>query len=217
MLNFTVGPVTSGKAVCSIGAEQIPYFRTSDFSGLMFENESLMIKFAKSPVESRVVFMTGSGTLSMEAAIMNCFTSSDKVIVIDGGSFGHRFVEMLEIHGIPYTIIKHDFGCGVGAGLLEKYDGQGYTDFLVNLDETSVGVLYDIELISDFCKRNNLFLVIDSISSFLCDPFDMTALNAHVMITGSQKALACPSGVSILVLMPEAVERICRKYDRAKR
>ena len=81
--------------------------------------------------------MTGSGTASMEAAVINVFTDKDKVLVIDGGSFGHRFVEILEIHEIPHTIIKPEFGCGVSSAQLSEYDNKGYTGFLVNLDETS--------------------------------------------------------------------------------
>ena len=139
---------------------------------------------------------------------INLFTPSDHVLVIDGGSFGHRFVEMLKIHGIPYTAIYPRFGFSVTRRELNEYDNMGYTGFIVNLDETSVGVLYDIRIISDFCKRNNIFLVVDSISSFLCDPFDMKMLGVQVMLTGSQKALACPPGVSIIVMSYEAVERV---------
>ena len=97
---------------------------------------------------------------------------------------------------------------------LRQYDDKGYTGFLVNLDETSVGVLYDIRLISDFCTRNHIFLVVDSISSFLCDEFDMKALHVQVMITGSQKALACPPGVALVVLSEEAVERVNNNRPR---
>lgn len=208
MLNFTVGPVMSSNEVCAIGAEQVPYFRTPEFSLLMFENERYILKFAKAGQNSRVCFMTGSGTSSMEAAVMNVFTEKDNVLVIDGGSFGHRFVEMLEIHDIPHSIIKPKFGHGVTEDLLAEYDGKGFTGFLVNLDETSIGVLYDIKLISDFCKRNKIFLVVDSISSFLCDPFNMEELDVQVMITGSQKALACPPGISLIVLSEKAVERV---------
>ena len=208
MLNFTVGPVMSSESIRKIGCEQVPYFRTNEFSDIMHENEELMLKFAKAPRNSRAVFMTGSGTLSMEAAVINCFTKDDKLLVIDGGSFGHRFVEILTIHSIPYSIIKPEFGHGITKEQLDKYDGEGFTGFLVNLDETSVGVLYDINLISDFCKRNNLFLVVDAISSFLCDRLDMDELNVQVMITGSQKALACPPGISIITLSPIAIERI---------
>ena len=85
MLNFSVGPVMSDEAILSIGAEQVPYFRTLEFSSLMLENESLMLEFSKAPDRSHTVFMTGSGTLSMEAAVMNLFTPSDRVVVIDGG------------------------------------------------------------------------------------------------------------------------------------
>ncbi len=208
MLNFTVGPVMSSDAVRAIGAQQVPYFRTPEFSEVMIENERLVKKFAKADENAKVCFMTGSGTASMEAAVINVFTTQDNVLVVDGGSFGHRFVEILEIYDIPHTVIKPVFGHGITAEQLAEFDGKGYTGFLVNLNETSVGVLYDIKLISDFCKRNNIFLVVDSISSFLCDPFNMAELRVQVMITGSQKALACPPGISLIVLSPEAVERV---------
>ena len=42
MLNFTVGPVMSSEKVCEIGGEQVPYFRTPEFSDIMLENERLM-------------------------------------------------------------------------------------------------------------------------------------------------------------------------------
>ena len=214
MLNFTVGPVMSSETVRSIGADQVPYFRTPEFSSVMLENENLIKKFAKADSHARVCFMTGSGTASMEAAVCNVFTTYDKVLVIDGGGFGHRFVELLEIYDIPYTAIRPEFGHGVTAEQLSAYDGQGYTGFLVNLDETSIGVLYDITLISEFCKRNGVFLVVDSISSFLCDPFNMKELDVQVMITGSQKALACPPGISLIVLSEKAVKRVYKNKPK---
>lgn len=201
----------SSEAVCAIGAEQVPYFRTAEFSATMKENEALMTQFTKAPEGSRVVFITGSGTASMEATVMNVFTPADKVLVVNGGSFGHRFVQLCEIHDIPHTEIALEMGHKLTAEHLAPYEGQGYTGFLVNLDETSTGVLYDINLISQFCQRNNIFLVVDSISSFLADPFNMQALGVDVMITGSQKALACPPGISIIVLAPQTVERVCSR------
>ena len=42
----------------------------------------------------------------------------------------------------------------------------------------------------------------------------MKQLGADVMITGSQKALACPPGISIIVLSPRAIERIERNEVR---
>lgn len=208
MLNFTVGPVMSSEDVCNVGGEQIPYFRTSEFSKMMLENERLIIEFSKAPKDSKVAFMTNSSTGSMEAVIMNCFDTSDNVLIINGGSFGQRFVEICEIHEIPYTVLKLEQGQGLSKERLYEYDGKSYTGLLVNIDETSTGVLYDSEMIGEFCKKNKMFYVCDCVSSFLADPFNMSHCGADVMITGSQKALACPPGISIIVLAPRAVERV---------
>ena len=105
MINFTVGPVQSSEEVRAIGAEQVPYFRTSEFSELMLENEALIKKFAKSGEDSRVVFLTGSGTAAMESVVVNLFDERDKVIVVDGGSFGHRFSQLCELYKVPHTDI----------------------------------------------------------------------------------------------------------------
>ncbi len=208
MLNFTVGPVMCSEEVRTVGGEQVPYFRTSEFSELMLENERLMLKFAKAPQGSKVAFMTNSSTGSMEAVVMNCFTLEDKVLVIDGGSFGHRFVELCELYDIPYTALKLNHGQKLTEERLREYDGQGFTGLLVNIDETSTGVLYDSEMIGEFCRNNCLFYICDCVSSFLADPFDMEHCGADVMITGSQKVLACPPGISIIILAPRAVERV---------
>ncbi|MBR6251341.1 MAG: alanine--glyoxylate aminotransferase family protein [Bacteroidales bacterium] len=208
MINFTVGPVQSNDAVRAIGAEQVPYFRTAEFSELMLENETLIKKFAKSGEQSRVAFMTCSGSGGMETAIMNTLTPKDKAIVVNGGSFGERFVELLTLHEIPFTEIKLEPGKALKAEHLAPYENQGYTTFLVNKHETSTGVHYDINLISDFCKRNGLFLIVDTISTFLTDPFNMEELGADIMITGSQKALACPPGIAVMVFSPRALKRI---------
>ena len=208
MLNFTVGPVMSSDVVRKIGGEQVPYFRTSEFSNVMLENEKFMLEYAKAPVNSRAVFMTCSSTGSMEAVVVNCFTKEDKVIVIDGGSFGHRFVELCEIHEIPYVAIKLEQGKKLTKEKLYEFDGQDFTGLLVNVDETSTAVLYDTMMIGEFCRKNNLFFVCDCVSSFLADPFNMAECGADVMITGSQKVLACPPGISIIVLAPNGVKRV---------
>ena len=228
MINFTVGPVQSSEAVREIGAQNVPYFRTAEFSEVMLENERLMLKFAGAPEGSRAVFITGSGTASMEASVMNLLTPEDRALVVNGGSFGARFCKICEIHGVPHDEIRLEFGRKLREEDLPSEDGYihaetqrgreaekigccgtgKYTAFLVNKHETSTGVHYDMELIGRYCKEHGLLLIVDNISSFLCDEFNMAEIGADVMITGSQKALACPPGVSVIVLSPRALELV---------
>ena len=146
--------------------------------------------------------------------------------MVNGGSFGHRFCQLCEIHGIPHDEIRLETGKALRGEDLFNAEAQrrkegiiNYTAFLVNKHETSTGVHYDMRLISEYCRKHNLLLIVDNISSFLCDEFNMSELGADVMITGSQKALACPPGVSIIVLSPRALECVakndpkCMYYD----
>lgn len=207
LINFTVGPVQMEEEIRRIGAEEIPYFRTPEFSEIMLENERMIKELSDAGQTARAVFLTASGTAAMEAAVMHMFSEKDNVLVINGGTFGQRFVELCEIYEIPFEQICVPVGKNITKEMLDPFEDQGYTGFLVNAHETSTGVLYDMDLIADFCKRNHLFLLVDAISSFLADPFSMKKWGVQVMIAASQKALACPPGISFLVLSEEAIVR----------
>lgn len=215
MLNFTVGPVQSSEEILEIGSEQVPYFRTPEFSKIMLENEELIKKLAKAPKDAKAVFLTGSGTAAMEATVMNVLTKEDKALIINGGSFGARFVKLCQLHDVAYEELKLTTGHGFTSKDLEKYQDSSFTCALVNYHETSTGELYDLNLLSKFCKQNNMLLIVDCISAFLADEFDMEKLNADVMITGSQKALACPPGISIIVLSDRAVKRVYNNESKS--
>jgi len=208
MLNFAGGPVNLHKKTLQVSGEDIPYFRTKEFSNIVFECEKLLKEFTFAPSDCKVLLLTGSGTLSMEASVANIFDENDKVLVINGGTFGARFSEICDIHNIPHEDLKLESGKTVIPSDLEKFDNKGFTGLLVNADETSTGVLYDLELLGDFCKRNNLIFVVDAISAFLSDEINMEKIGADVVIIGSQKALALAPGLSILVLSSNAVKRI---------
>ena len=206
-LNFTVGPVMMDDEVKEIGGRDCPYFRTPDFSELMKENEKLILNLSKAARTERVVFLTASGTGGMEMAVCNSFTKSDKVLCINGGSFGARFDQLLTLHEIPHETIKLSPGEPLKQEQLLPYINAGFTGLVVNMHETSTGVLYDMPMISDFCERNHLFLVVDAISAFLADDIRFSEWGIDVMITSSQKALALPPGMSFLVLSERAVRR----------
>lgn len=209
MLNFAVGPVPSDDMIKTIGSQDTPYFRTPEFSQTMLDNERMLCELAHAPLGSRAVFLTASGTGAMEAVVMGTLDpAKDKAIVVDGGSFGRRFRQMLELHDVPHGVIELKPGTPLTRADLDAVDLEYCTAFLVNLGETSQGILYDADLIGSFCRERGLFLIVDGISSFLADPFDMEKMGADVLITDAQKALACPPGVAPVILSPRAIERV---------
>ena len=212
MLNFTVGPVMSDEDVLEVAHASTPYFRTPEFSKLMLENERMFLALLHAPADSRAVFLTASGTGAMESCVMNLLNDKDRVIVVNGGSFGQRFVDLCALHGRDYTEVRCDFGRALRR---EQLIGlEDHTALLINMHETSSGVLYDMDMVAAFCRENGIFLIVDAISAFLADELDMAALGAGAVLTGSQKALAVQPGVSLIALSPEAVRRAEENPER---
>lgn len=214
MLNFTVGPVQMDKETLSLLSQQIPYFRTSEFSKILKECEKIFLELVDAPKNSRCAFITGSGTASMEACVSNLFNEEDKLLVVNGGSFGKRFVDLCKTYNLNYTELHLDYACPLTSEELSKYDGKGYTGILIQLCETSTGVLYDMNLIGEFSRKNKAFLLVDGISGFLADSVSMQKESINAFITGSQKALALPPGMSFIILDSIAQERIYRNKKR---
>lgn len=208
MLNFTVGPVMSPEEVLAVSAENAPYFRTPEFSQVMLENERIMLGLLSAPAGSHCVFLTASGTGAMEAAVMGVLAPAERVAVVNGGSFGQRFVDLCHLHGHAVDEIKLAFGHQVTLENLEGAVEPGCGALLVNMHETSSGLLYDMGLLSGFCRERGMLLIIDAVSAFIAEEIDMASLGADVVLTGSQKALACHPGVSLMALSPRAQERV---------
>ena len=204
---FTIGPVEMFPETLEIGGKEVPYFRNDEFSQVVFSaSEGLnRLLFNKN---GEIILLTCSGTGAMEATIMNCFTKEDNLIVIDGGSFGHRFTQICEVHEIPYKAVKLDNEELTREKIDEVMGDEKFTGLLVNLDETSNGQLYDIDMISEVCKENDLVLVVDAISAFLADEVNMDKHGIDAVILSSQKALSLAPGLSIVALSEKMLKRV---------
>lgn len=80
----------------------VPYFRTEEFSELMKENTVLMRQLLGTDIDSEILFLTASGSGAMEAAVIYCFSSSDKLLIVSGVTFGERFEEICRLNNIPF-------------------------------------------------------------------------------------------------------------------
>lgn len=197
---YTVGPVEMFDATLNVAGMQLPYFRTKEFSEIMFDSENLLKKFAGAPNDARVVFLTASGSGAMESTVTGCFTEKDKLLIIAGGSFGERFCQICQYHDIPFESVNLEFGETLTAEHLKSFENRGFTGMLVNIHETSTGQLYDMDMLSEFCKRNGMAFVVDAISSFMADRINVSKSGIDALIFSSQKALALSPGISMILL-----------------
>lgn len=208
---FTVGPVEMFDEQMDIGGKQVPYFRNQEFSNIVLDCKKCLKELINAKEKDDVIFLTASGTAAMEASVINCFTQNDKLIVINGGTFGQRFVELCIIHKIPFFEVKLKENEVLTRDLLPN--GNDFTGLLVNIHETSTGQLYDINMLSNYCNENNLYFIVDAISSMFADYFDFSKYNVDIAIVSSQKALSLAPGLAIITASERIIEERINKID----
>jgi len=204
---FTPGPTPISKHILEIANYQLPYNRTQNFSELTFEIlSSLKYIFQTS---SDVIILTASGTGAMEATTLGFLNSKDKVLIINGGTFGQRWVNLCERFEIPFEEIHLKPGKNIDPEIIDQYlKSSTFTALLMNAHETSTGILYDVEQIGGIANRHKVFFIVDAISSICADTFLMDEWFVDVALLSSQKALALPPGLSFIALNERAKERL---------
>lgn len=205
---FTIGPVELYPSTKEVRMHDFVHFRTDEFSEIVKNCLSRLSKLLGNSFPNSLIYLAASGTAAMEATVENCVSDNDKVLVINGGTFGHRFCELLEYHNKNYSSIDLKWNETLTQEHLNNFDNKGCTMLFVNLHETQTGQLYNIEMLSDFCKRNNMMLVVDAISTFLADEYDMEKYGIDLTIISSQKGLCLSPGMSFVSFSKRMLDKI---------
>ena len=203
---FTPGPVKMSEEILQVGAKQTPYFRNSAFSDVTFACENGLLEMVNAPEGSKVIFLTASGTAGMESAVMNLLTKDDNALVVNGGGFGARFVDICATHSVPHTNFKVTNTNLSDIEILAP--DENHTALVVNAHETSVGHLYNLDAMGEYAVKNDLLYIVDAISMLATDPLDMQQSNIDVCIASSQKGLALPPGLTMVILAPNAIKQL---------
>lgn len=193
-----VFPGNIDERIMRIGSEPFLYMRTDEFSEINKDSERMLLELIHCK-NGRTIIYTGSGTGAMSAVVENYVTTKKKAFIIDGGSFGHRWVDLCRYYNIPAVDYVVPFAKDIDYDDLEQKIVSEKPDvFLCQHHETSSGELFDISLIAKICHRYGVSLVVDVISTFLAEPLNIDELGIDICITSTQKGLNIPPGLSIL-------------------
>lgn len=159
---------------------------------------------------SPVMTFPASGTGGQEAAIANLFSAGDHVIAISIGSFGDRLATIAGKFGLHVTKVSFPWGEAADPSVVaEKLKASApYKGVLVTHNETSTGVMNDIETLSKVIRQDNpdALIVVDAVSSMGCVPLEMDPWDLDVVFTGSQKGWMTPPGLMMIAASPRALE-----------
>jgi len=202
---FSPGPTMLPPEVLLKMAEPIMHHREPEFEKIFAEiREGLKYLFQ---TKNEVLIFTSSGTGAMEGAVSNILSKGDKAIVIRGGKFGERWGEICKAYGIEFIPIDVEWGKAVDPKKIKELleSDPSIRAVYTQASETSTGVKHPIQAIADLVKRyEDKVIIVDAITGIGVFNIPTDAWGLDVVISGSQKALMLPPGLSFATLSDKA-------------
>ncbi|MCR9070759.1 MAG: aminotransferase class V-fold PLP-dependent enzyme [Alphaproteobacteria bacterium] len=159
-----------------------------------------------------VIIFPASGTGAWEAALVNTLSPGDKVLMVETGQFSTLWVELATRIGLKPEVIEGDWRCGVDPAAVEerlsKDKGHEIKAVCCVHNETSTGVtsrIPEVRKAIDATGHPALFMV-DTISGLASADLRHDEWGIDVTISGSQKGLMLPPGISFNAVSDKALE-----------
>lgn len=201
---LTPGPTPLPEEVRLALATDMIHHRKDEFKAIMAEaQEKLRLLFG---CATPVLPLSSSGTGAMTAAVYNLFSPGEKVAVIEAGKFGQRWREIAESRKLDIVPIAVEWGTAPDPAMLEEIfaNNSDIHGVLLQLCETSTGVLLPVREIAEICARHNALCVVDGISAVGISPCRMDEWQLDCLLTGSQKGIMLPPGLALIALSEKA-------------
>jgi aspartate aminotransferase-like enzyme len=206
---MTPGPTLVPSSVLLAQAAPAIYHRGASFGTLL----ARVIEGLRWMLETRneVLVLTGSGSGALEAAIVNCFSPGETLLVVNNGHFGERVVKIARAFGLQPLPIDYEWGRVVDPEDVRRAltDHPEVVGVVVQHSETSSGVVNDVEAVAEVvraCDPRPLMMV-DAVSSAGAIRIETDAWDVDLVCGGSQKALGASPGIGFVAVGDRAWER----------
>ncbi len=204
------GPTLVPERIARAMSQSIIDHRGPKFAALVREIlEGLKTVFQTT--RGHVVLYPGSGTGGWEAALVNTLSPGDRVLACVNGHFSNHFCRTAVSHGIEVDRLEVPYGAGLPADRVAERLRADATHqlkaVLVVHNETSTGVTSHVARVRQALDeaRHPALLLVDVVSSLASIDFRFDEWGVDVALTGPQKGLMLPPGLTILAASETAI------------
>ncbi len=204
------GPVEVSPAVRAAYGAPPPSHRAPELIASFGRALGMMRRVWRAAAGSRPFVLAGGGTAGMEMAAANLIAAGERAVVVETGFFSRRMAEMLRRLGARVTMVEAAAGDApevervAEALAAARREGPVKALFATHVD-TSTGVRVDTAPLAALAREHGALAVFDGVCSAGGEEFRMAEWGADVFLTASQKALALPPGLALMVVSEAAL------------
>jgi aspartate aminotransferase-like enzyme len=148
-----------------------------------------------------LLFVQAEAILALEAVATSLARPGLKAINIVTSPYGGYFGEWLRRGGAEVTEIAGVDGQPITVAAVEAALAGTKVDLVAMVHaETSSGIVNPIAEIAQLVKAQDALLVVDAVASFGGHALDVDALGIDISVTGPQKAIGGPAGLSMVTV-----------------
>ncbi|HEX7407724.1 MAG TPA: alanine--glyoxylate aminotransferase family protein [Candidatus Binatia bacterium] len=201
------GPTPVPSRVRLAMAQPIIHHRTPQFSRIFSAARKGLQELFQT--EQDVLMLAASGSGAMEATVSNLFSPGDEVLVVNGGKFGERWMQISSALGLKVVELRVEWGKNAKVDDIRRLLDQrpAIRGVLIQASETSTTVLHPVQAIAELTRKRDVLCVVDGITAVGVLDLPMDRWGIDVLVTGSQKALMLPPGLAFIALSERAWKR----------
>ena len=163
-----------------------------------------------------VLLMPGSGRTALEAGALSVIGPGDRVLVVGAGQFGLLMREIMSRVGADWTEFAVELGARLDVERLAR-EAERLRPKAITLvhNETSTGTTYPAAEVGKIARATGALFLLDTVSSIAGIDVRTDEWGVDLNMTGSQKCLAAPLGMSLVSVTDRAWEAMERRKHKA--
>ncbi len=186
------------------------------FDANVLEPVTLALRDVFQAGPGEVIVMPGSGRTSLEAGALSVMEPGDRVLVVIAGVFGVLMREIMTRVGAEVTEFHVEWGQPLDLGKLEREIERVRPKAVTMVhNETSTGTTYPAGDVGRIVKRHGALFLLDTVSSLAGIDVRTAEWGVDLNMTGSQKCLAAPLGMTLVAVSPAAWDAMEHRKHKA--
>ncbi len=204
------GPATTTHSVKM--AQVVPDIcpREKEFGDLMEWVSQELTKIVANPKKYTTVLFGGSGTAVVESVLSSVVSHNKTVLIINNGAYGKRMCQIAQAYDINYIEFESSPIKPINLKKLKKVikKNKNISHLAVIHNETTTGLLNNLDELGKLAKENSLEFIVDAMSSYAAIPIDMKKQNIHYLMASSNKNIQGMAGVGFVIAKTQSLEKL---------
>ena len=191
---LTPGPVAMPDAVVQAFQQPPLSHRSPEFRDLMLDVRRRLCELTRA---NHCAVMVGSGTMANDVVAAQLSRLNTPGAIVTAGEFGERLLDHADRMGLEYVAVQHEWGESLDYDCIKRalVSNPGGWLWAVHC-ETSTGALADLSRLKALCRKHDVKLALDCISSIAATSVDLR--DVWLASGASGKGLAAYPGLGLV-------------------